>query len=507
MPPVNTTRMTFDDEFNSFSASDSGVGTTWQTRLPYGGSAAYTLAGNNEDEYYSDPTSDGTNPFSINNGVLSITAAPGWNPLGLDYDSGAITTINSFSQEYGYFEVRAELPAGQGLWPAFWMLPASLDYTSELDVFEQIGSQPTDIFSTVHGSTNGQWWVDSQEIQNIATSTGFHTYGVDWEPNTTTFYIDGQETASMPTPASMDTPDFLLLNLAVGGNGSWPGAPDNSTQFPATMQIDYVRAYATANTTYVGGSAAIPASSSSAVTSSDAVSSSVSVGSGPDTINAAISEDAWQGDAQFLITVDGQQVGGTQTATASHAAGQSQNFAISGDWGSGQHTLGIQFINDAYGGSPSMDRNLYVGAVSYDGTPSSSPPAALMSDGTADFTLGTPSGSSSSSPALVLQMSEDAWQGNAQYTVAVDGVQEGGVMTATASHAAGQTQDVTIASDLMPGWHEVAVSFINDAYGGSPSMDRNLYVDGASYGGTPIAGAASTLLNDNTNYFGFMVPS
>src|ERR1700679_258336 len=74
MPPVTTTRMTFDDEFSNFSASDSGIGTTWQTRLPYDGSAGYTLSGNDEAEYYSDPTSDGTNPFSVNNGVLSITA-------------------------------------------------------------------------------------------------------------------------------------------------------------------------------------------------------------------------------------------------------------------------------------------------------------------------------------------------------------------------------------------------------------------------------------------------
>jgi hypothetical protein len=106
-----------------------------------------------------------------------------------------------------------------------------------------------------------------------------------------------------------------------------------------------------------------------------------------------------------------------------------------------------------------------------------------------------------------LQVSEDAWQGDAQYTVGIDGNQVGGVRTATASHAAGQTQDVTIASDLTPGWHELTVSFLNDAYGGTSSTDRNLYVDGASYGGKSIAGAASTLLNDSTNYIGFTVPS
>jgi beta-glucanase (GH16 family) len=87
----------------------------------------------------------GVDPFSGSNAVLTVSAtpaAPGSNPYNLPYDSGLITTYTSFHQLYGYFEVRAELPAGAGSWPAFWMLPASNQYTSELDVFEVRGQDP-----------------------------------------------------------------------------------------------------------------------------------------------------------------------------------------------------------------------------------------------------------------------------------------------------------------------------------------------------------------------------
>ena len=258
---INTAalHLTFDDEFNSFVSSPNGSA-GWMTAYPFGGENARTLVPNHEAEYYSDP-SVGENPFSVSNGVLSITATPaaaGSNPYGLPYDSGVATTYKSFAQLYGYFEVKAELPAGPGLWPAFWLLPADNVNTAELDVFEVLGNAAATIYETTHGSnTDGSNAGQQQIINGTNTSTGFHTYGVDWEPNTITFYIDGQAVATDPTPASMDKPMYMLLDLAVGGTGSWPGATNSSTQFPAAMQIDYVRAYATANTVDVSGTDAL----------------------------------------------------------------------------------------------------------------------------------------------------------------------------------------------------------------------------------------------------------
>ena len=206
-------------------------------------------------------------------------------------------------------------------------------------------------------------------------------------------------------------------------------------------------------------------------------SGATTLGSGPDSIVLKVSEDAWQGDAQFTVSVDGQQVGGTQTATASHAAGQSQTLALQGAFGTAQHTVAVTFLNDAYAGTAATDRNLYVDAIT-DGA-LTTPGAALLSNGTASFLVGTPPvvtvGAGASK--AVLFVSEDAWQGDAQFTVRVDGQQVGGTQTAAALHGAGQTQEFDILGAFTPGAHQVAVTFLNDAYAGTAATDRNLYVD------------------------------
>ena len=250
-------QMTFDDEFTGFTASADGA-RGWMTTYPYGGEAAHTLTANSEAEYYANGSA-GKSPFSLSKGVLSITAsnaAPGSNPYKLPYTSGLITTYTSFAQTYGVFEVRAQLPAGQGLWPAFWLLPSSGAYTSELDVFEQLGNDPATIYATTHGSTGGVWSSNLHAVHMADTSKAFHTYAVDWEPKTTGFFVDGRQVASVATPASMNQPMYMLLNLAVGGAGSWPGAASPGS-IPATMKIDWVRAYATANTRDISGALAI----------------------------------------------------------------------------------------------------------------------------------------------------------------------------------------------------------------------------------------------------------
>ena len=93
----------------------------------------------------------------------------------------------------------------------------------------------------------------------------------------------------------------------------------------------------------------------------------VTIGSGPDTLALKVSEDAWQGNAQFTVSVDGQQIGGTQTATASHAAGQTQIFNVKGKFAAGNHTATVSFLNDAYSGV-TQDRNLYVTGATIDNT-------------------------------------------------------------------------------------------------------------------------------------------
>src|SRR5690242_3568002 len=231
-------KLTFDDEFNSFSSSPDGSTGKYQTTFYFGGRS---LPSNGEHEFYSD-SSVGVNPFSLQNGALNITATPGGPAADT---SGLITTEKSFSQTYGYFEMRAELPQGQGMWPAFWLLPPDKSWPPEIDALEAFGAPNankeggpnrihvgaiTKDYSTGGG---GDWVTVPADIFK-----GYHTYGVDWKPDTVTFYFDRQQIYQVKTPSDMHKPMCMLANLAVGGK--WPGPAAGET---GVMKIDYIRAY------------------------------------------------------------------------------------------------------------------------------------------------------------------------------------------------------------------------------------------------------------------------
>ncbi len=223
----------------------------------------------------------------------------------------------------------------------------------------------------------------------------------------------------------------------------------------------------------------------------------VSPASATDTLQLSLSEDAWQGDAQCVITIDGKTVGAAQTVTASHGQGKSQTVSLTGQWGPGAHDVGVQFINDAWGGTAATDRNLYVGRVTLDGQASDASPTALMANGTAHVALGA-------SP-LVLQLSEDAYQGDAQFTVAVDGKLLGAAQAVTALHAKGSVQNFAFGQAMAAGTHDVAVSFLNDAWGGTAATDRNLYVHAVDANGAAVAGTSAALMAASTQHFSVVV--
>jgi hypothetical protein len=180
-------------------------------------------------------------------GILSIradavTASQAARLDGRRYTSGLLTTFRSFSQRYGYFEMRARLPLGRGLWPAFWLLPIDKSWPPEIDVMEVLGDRPTTLYATLHRRTGAA--KDAPvgfEIAVADMTTAFHRYGVLWTPRFLAWYFDGRLVAHTETPAGLNMPMYLLVNLAVGGK--WAGSPDETTRFPATMLIDYIRAY------------------------------------------------------------------------------------------------------------------------------------------------------------------------------------------------------------------------------------------------------------------------
>jgi beta-glucanase (GH16 family) len=226
----------WSDEFNARPATPTWVKTLWGT-THFGG----------ELENYT------PNNVTASNGILSLTAKREISN-GFPYTSGLVDTGGDFatggpnlpgmSFKYGYVEARMKLTKGAGLWPAFWMVPTPYpdgtyhDGDGEIDIMEQIGTAPTRTEAHLHHHGT----VGKSYNTGVDLSAAFHTYGLDWEPDHLTWYFDGTPfftvTANVP-----NVPEYLIFNLAVGDTDSWPGAPDASTVFPASFQVDYVRLY------------------------------------------------------------------------------------------------------------------------------------------------------------------------------------------------------------------------------------------------------------------------
>ena len=212
--------------------------------------------GNSELETYTARTQNA----KIQDGNLAITAIKedftGTDGITRQYTSARLKTQGRFEQMYGRFEARLQVPREQGLWPAFWMLGADIDQVGwpacgEIDVMENIGKEPAIIWGSIHGPgyTGASGVGSSYALPSGKFADDFHLFAVEWETNVVRFYVDNNlyETrtpADLPSGGTwvFDHPFFILLNVAVGGD--WPGSPDNNTQFPQSMVVDYVRVYA-----------------------------------------------------------------------------------------------------------------------------------------------------------------------------------------------------------------------------------------------------------------------
>ena len=177
------------------------------------------------------------------------------------YTSGKVNSQNKADFTYGKVVARAKAPAGQGLWPAIWMMPKDESFygqwpkCGEIDIMEVLGNDLETGYCTIHygephAEQQGTFKFDAENLANE-----FHDYSVEWEPGEMRFYIDenlvltcndwftaveGED--DKPYPAPFNQPFFVQMNLAVGGN--WPGDPDETTDFEnAEFVIDYVRVY------------------------------------------------------------------------------------------------------------------------------------------------------------------------------------------------------------------------------------------------------------------------
>jgi beta-glucanase (GH16 family) len=190
--------------------------------------------------------------LSLAGGNLVITAMQE-SYSGASYTSGRIETSSTFTQAYGRFEARIQLPRGQGMWPAFWLLGA--DYQTagwpacgEIDIMECRGAQPSMVLGSIHGPGSDSYTESFTLKDGTTFADGFHVFALEWVPGELRWYVDDQlyETQSADMlPASQpwvfDHPFFIILDLAVGGQ--FGGPVDSSTAFPQSMLVDYVRVY------------------------------------------------------------------------------------------------------------------------------------------------------------------------------------------------------------------------------------------------------------------------
>ena len=233
--------LTFDDEFQSLSISDNnGAGTKWYTHTVQ--CCLFDTSNPNTPTYMAGITDGaGKDPYSLVSGGLDIRLQ---KTNGAWY-SGVLATVDStgagFSQQYGYFEMKAMLPNALGTWPAFWLLnSAHLSQNApagEIDVFEEYGQFPTYINTTLHdwgaSTTPGSM---QDQVEN--TTDGFHVYGMLWTASTMTFYYDGVAYYTLPTPAVMKQPYYPIIDLGLGG-----GWPTNQTPQTSDMIVKYMRVY------------------------------------------------------------------------------------------------------------------------------------------------------------------------------------------------------------------------------------------------------------------------
>ena len=231
-------RLVFADDFEGQTLDE----TKWTTCWSYG------CATTNPSIWYS-----ATNVI-VGNGIVRLRADNHRRQFQhgrvIPYTSGMLSTGAGldgspprFTAQYGYFEARARIPTGRGLWPAFWML-TPVQRPPEIDIMEILSKEPTRVQLHYH-------YLDgSGAIQDFGAawddgdfSTGWHTFGLEWRPDAIIWYVDGVQRNQYVGNYVAAEPLYLILNLQVGGNDSWSGPADATTVFPAYYDIDYVRAW------------------------------------------------------------------------------------------------------------------------------------------------------------------------------------------------------------------------------------------------------------------------
>ena len=243
-PVPARSRLVFREEFDG----DSLDGRRWNDCHWWAVDGGCTIQTNNELQWYRPEN------VSVANGRLRLQAreesVEGPDGRRFAYTSGMVTTGPAYAEEgrpakrtftYGYVEARLRLPADTGLWPAFWMLPADEESKPEIDILETIDDRTREARFHFHYRDGADTRSLGHTYVGPNLAAGWHRVAVDWRPGRITWIVDGRARWEVRGEAVPDEPMYLVLNLAVGGN--YPDPPDESTDFPATMKVDWVRVW------------------------------------------------------------------------------------------------------------------------------------------------------------------------------------------------------------------------------------------------------------------------
>ncbi len=232
--------LVWQDEFNeSFINTDD-----WTHEI---GNSGW---GNQESQYY---TNSSKNSY-ISDGNLVIEAIEE-NFEGAPYTSARMITKDKQEFTFGRIDIRAILPEGQGIWPALWMLGDNIDivgwpHCGEIDIMEMIGHEPSTVHGTAHWGPQGNSWSfnngNDYKLSGEKFIDEYHVFSILWELDKITYFVDDVEYFTLTKQMvngdyPFNAPFFFIFNVAVGG--TWPGYPDETTQFPQRMVVDYVRVF------------------------------------------------------------------------------------------------------------------------------------------------------------------------------------------------------------------------------------------------------------------------
>jgi beta-glucanase (GH16 family) len=254
LAPLPGETLIWDEEFAPHGNQSQPDPSGWTYDTGNGGSGGLqTYCAWGEEK----PPCDSSQPnaFVGGDGYLHIVSR---QPTPGVYTSARLKTQNLRSFQYGRIEARIQLPAGQGMWPAFWMLGENIPRVSwpacgEIDIMENLGREPRINHSTIHGPgyQRAGLGTTTELPAGQRLSDSFHIYGMIWEPGSIAFYFDNPSRivarytrSNLPAGAKWPFDDgrfFFILNTAVGG--AWGGSPDTTSRFPQSMLVDYVRVW------------------------------------------------------------------------------------------------------------------------------------------------------------------------------------------------------------------------------------------------------------------------